>query len=258
MIKILRTFSWMSSLFLIVRSITASVTALLWSLSLLAFLQTCVGLVLLQVLQTYLLDTSQEFEKRKLVFQYFGTFTRTFVTMFEISVGNWAPVCRLLMEQVSEWFGLFFISYSCSLCFAVVNVIRAVFIAETGRIAASDDQIALMRKEQNKQTLVGKLQDIFDELDESGDGVVNQTEFNQLVTDPVIRQYLGTLDVDTDDIKQLFHILDDGDGNISCEEFCNGIVMVKGQAKSIDMIRVAKCVRQIERKVDIAIRQLAK
>jgi len=164
--------------------------------------------------------------------------------MYEISVGNWAPVCRLLMEEVSEWFGLFFVLYSCTLCFAVVNVLRAVFIAETGRIAASDDQIAIMRKEQNKASVAQKLRVIFEELDESGDGFVNQREFKQL-TDTVMREYLFTLDVDVDDVLQLFKILDDGDGNISCEEFFKGIVTVKGQAKAIDMIRVAKCVQRM-------------
>jgi len=133
-----------------------------------------------------------------------------------------------------------------------VNVLRAVFIAETGRISASDDQIAVMRKEQNKEMIAQKLKVIFEELDESGDGFVNQREFKQLA-DTVVRKYLSTLDVDVDDVKQLFKILDDGDGNISCEEFCHGILMVKGQAKAIDMIKVAKCVRRIENKVDMAI-----
>jgi len=197
-------------------------------------------------------DPSRDLDGRKLVFGYFGTFGRTFVTMYEISIGNWAPVCRMLMEEVSGWFGLFFILYSCTLCFAVVNVIRAVFIAETGRIAASDDQIAVMRREQNKEMLAKKLQLIFEELDESGDGFVNQREF-KLLADTVMKKYMSTLDVDVDDVKQLFKILDEGDGNISCEEFCKGIVKVKGQAKAIDMIKVAKCVRRIESKVDIAI-----
>jgi len=256
MVKILRRFSWMSSLFLIVRSIKASVNALLWSLTLLALLQTCVGLGLLQVLHIYLEDTSKDLDNRKLVFEYFGTFSRTFVTMFEISIGNWAPVCRALMEAVSEWFGLFFILYSCALCFAVVNVIRAVFIAETARIAAADDEIAMMRQEQNKEILAGKLKDFFEELDESGDGVVNRQEFDHIMTDAVMQRYLSSIEVDVDDVRQLFRILDDGDGNISCDEFCKGIVMVKGQAKAIDMVRVSKCVRRIEVKMDATIKQL--
>jgi len=129
-------------------------------------------------------------------------------------------------------------------------VIRAVFIAETARIAAGDDEIAMMRKEQNKIILVQKLQDVFEELDDSGDGVVNQQEFDQLLTDTVMQKYLSTLDVDVNDMKALFKILDDGDGNISLDEFCKGVVMVKGQAKAMDMIKVEKCVLRLEKTVE--------
>jgi len=256
MVKIFRSVSWMSSLFLIVRSILASFNALFWAFTLLLLLQTCVGMCLSQVLLTYLEDSSHSLTDRRTVFMYFGTFTRTMVTMFEISVGNWAPACRTLMEDVSEWFGLFFILYSCTLCFAVVNVIRAVFIAETGRIAAGDDEIAMMRKEQNKAALAQKLQDVFEELDDSGDGVVNQYEFDQLMTDTIMQKYLSTLDVDINDMQVLFRILDDGDGNISLDEFCKGVVMVKGQAKAIDMIRVEKSVIRIENKINHAVKHL--
>jgi len=256
MMKILRNISWMGSLLLLVRSIIASFSALVWAIALLTMLQTSVGLGLMQVLHTYMCDTSRDLEKRRIVFGYFGTFTRTMVTMFEISVGNWVPVCRILVEDVSEWFGLFFIVFTCSLCFAVVNVIRAVFIAETARIAASDDEIAMMRKEQNKVTLAQKLKDIFHELDESGDGMINKQEFKELISDPVMQKYLSSLDVDVNDTNMLFNIIDDGDGFIDCNEFCKGIVKVKGQAKAIDIIRVEQCVQRVEHKLDKARRQL--
>lgn len=250
MMRILRNIEWFQSLFLIVRSIMASYNALFWAFTLLLLLQTCVGMILSQGLQIYLEDETQDKKTRIRIFGYFGTFTRTMITLFEISLGNWVPVARILIENVSEWFGLFFIFYSCTLCFAVVNVIRAVFIAETARIAAGDDEIAMMRKEQNKIILVQKLQDVFEELDDSGDGVVNQQEFDQLLTDTVMQKYLSTLDVDVNDMKALFKILDDGDGNISLDEFCKGVVMVKGQAKAMDMIKVEKCVLRLEKTVE--------
>jgi len=101
-----------------------------------------------------------------------------------------------------------------------------------------------------------KLQDVFEELDDSGDGVVNQYEFDQLMTDTIMQKYLSTLDVDINDMQVLFRILDDGDGNISLDEFCKGVVMVKGQAKAIDMIRVEKSVIRIENKINHAVKHL--
>ena len=40
-----------------------------------------------------------------------GTFTRTFLSMFEIMFANWSPPCRVLVEHVSEWFSIFFLLY---------------------------------------------------------------------------------------------------------------------------------------------------
>ena len=56
----------------------------------------------------------------------FGTFTKTVVTMFELTTVNWAPVCRLLMTNIGEAWGYAIVFYRCFFCFAVVNVIGAV------------------------------------------------------------------------------------------------------------------------------------
>ena len=45
------------------------------------------------------------------VFRYYGTFSRTFLTMFEILFANWGPPCRVLVENFSEWFSVFFLTY---------------------------------------------------------------------------------------------------------------------------------------------------
>ena len=45
------------------------------------------------------------------VFRYYGTFTRTLLTMFEILFANWGPPCRVLIENFSEWFSVFFLLY---------------------------------------------------------------------------------------------------------------------------------------------------
>ena len=46
-------------------------------------------------------------DKFELVYTYFGTFSRSLLTMFEITLANWPPVCRALTENVTEpWFGL--------------------------------------------------------------------------------------------------------------------------------------------------------
>ena len=50
----------------------------------------------------------------------------------EILFANWSPPCRVLVDNVSEWFSIFFLVYRCIIGFAVPLGSKS-----KGRIAAS-------------------------------------------------------------------------------------------------------------------------
>lgn len=39
--------------------------------------------------------------------EYFGTFLRAMLTMFQLTLGTWVPVARILQETVSPYFNIF-------------------------------------------------------------------------------------------------------------------------------------------------------
>merc|ERR1719171_1919048 len=96
-----------------------------------------------QLLAPYIVDEEQPLEARKQVFSYFGTFTRATLTMFEVTLANWAPACRLLSNNVSEVYGLVFVLYKLIVGFAVVKVITGVFLHETFKVAQGDDDLMI-------------------------------------------------------------------------------------------------------------------
>lgn len=134
----------LQSLQLLVKCISASVNMLFWSperrlrkashgrsFCLLTFFQCVAGLIISTLCRDFIDDPNQDRETRENVFKrlepfkeplgplrYFGTFTRTFLTMFEILFANFVPSCRILVESVSEWFSVFFLIYRCVLGFA--------------------------------------------------------------------------------------------------------------------------------------------
>ncbi len=93
---------------------------------LLSFFQCVAGMILSTLSYDYIVDTSLHLEKREQIFRYYGTFTRASLTMFEILFGNFGPPARVLVENVSEWFALFFLGYRCVFLYATLNVINAV------------------------------------------------------------------------------------------------------------------------------------
>ena len=76
--------SILSSLQLLLKSLMSSIDMLFWSFCLLAFLQCVAGLVVSTLCREYLADATHDAALREQVFRYYGTFTRTFLTMFEL------------------------------------------------------------------------------------------------------------------------------------------------------------------------------
>eukprot|EP00972_Heterocapsa_arctica_P100636 14838257-Heterocapsa_arctica.AAC.1 len=77
--------------------------------------------------------------------------------MFEVTFANWAPPCRLLLDHVSEGFGLFFLIYRCTVGFAILNVIQAVFIQQTMKTVQQDENLLMQQATKNKEKYAEKM-----------------------------------------------------------------------------------------------------
>eukprot|EP00415_Alexandrium_ostenfeldii_P000137 UN0137 len=123
-------------------------------------------------------------------------------------------------------------------------------MAETSLAAAGDVEVILLRKDRAKKANVHKLQDVFQELDESGDGIVTIEEFQALMDDDVMMQFLGTMELEVGDLEELFQLLDDGTGQVQSSDFIAGVERVKGQAKNIDVMLLLKMMRDLSGEVE--------
>lgn len=159
------------------------------------------------------------------------------LTMFEITLapGAWAKAGRLIIYQVGYGYILFFIVYVWGVTFAVIRVISAIFLQQTMKAMAKDEELAnheLVLK-RNKETR--KLKDIFDTADVDGGGDLNKIEFRRLFRDARVRRWLSEIGLEVTEVSSLFMLMDDGDGKICFEEFISGVMRLRGQAKTIDL-----------------------
>merc|ERR1719204_448612 len=99
--------------------------------------------------------------------------------MFELTLGNWMPPTRALVEHVHEAYMLFFLMHKFVIGFSVVSVITGVFIQETFEVAQNDDQIMMNNK---------KRAELFQHADADGDGNLDHDEFMYIMHDPSIRK----------------------------------------------------------------------
>jgi len=247
LLRIVRSMRLFDSLYLMTTSMRGSFSALFWSVILLSFVQMMFALVLQQVTEGFVMNEGSPEENRLLVFKYYGSFARALLTMFEITLGNWMPPCRALFENVSEWYMLFSLAHKMIMGFSVVTVMTGVFIQETFKTATIDDRIMVMSKERAKKAVANKVRALFSLADFDGDGCVDPSEFEQIMSNPDVRMWLAAMDCDFGDHKAFFRMLDkDGDGMVSFEELLGGVVALRGGARSYDLAKVHERVQDVQ------------
>lgn len=249
-LRLMRMRRALESLSLLLRCVQSSLQVLFWSLGLLGVIQCIAGMVIGQLLMPYMRNESIDVVRRSEVYKYFGTFNRTLLTMFEVLFANWAIPARICIENVSEGFIYIFIFYRCLVGFAVLNVVSAVFVQQTMKVAQADQEYVLNQKQKQVEAYAGKLKRFFMTLDASGDGLVSWDEFSVLLSDPQLQLWMSTLDLETQDLVSLFQMIDDGDGEISVEEFIDGATRLRGMARSLDVAQVMTSIKKLELKLE--------
>jgi len=158
-------------------------------------------------------------------------------TLYEITfAGNWPTYARPVIDGVSSYFALFFLLYITLIVFAVIRVITAIFLKDTLDAASNDAEHLVVERLQKKAQYVKKLEAMFRAIDETGDGMITKERMSETLQIPEVKAYFQTLEVDVHEGAALFHILDNGDGEVTLEEFIDGILRCKGPARAIDQV----------------------
>merc|ERR1712176_545598 len=83
---------------------------------------------------------------------------------------------------------------------------------------------------------VNHIKTIFERIDEDSSGSVSRDEIEKIFKDRSMTHLLEALDISPYDARSMFKLLDrDGSGSIDIDEFCNGCLRLKGDARSFDV-----------------------
>lgn len=238
LVQLMQAIKSLDALYIITTALSGSLSILAWACVLFFFLQ--MGLALLvngYLTQYYFNDASISEANRQAVFEYFGTFSRSIYSMFEITLANWPPASRLLAENVSEWFMLFGVLHKLTIGFAVVSVVNGVFMQETFNVAASDDRVMIQKRKRIFQLHRLKMERFFHLADKSSDGAIDIDEFREMTEHKEVSAWLQAMELDVSDPDKLFLLIDSSrrDGRITLEELIRGVGRLKGSAKSLDV-----------------------
>lgn len=256
-IRMVRSFRFFRGLRSLVKACQCCLPSLCWSMVLLAVFLCMGGLIMGNLLQDFIKDESQSMEDRQWVWQHYGTCYRATYTLYEMTfAGNWPVNARPILEKVSHAFVIFYFLYITIIVFAVIRVISAIFLKDTLDEAHNDAQQMVLDRLKKKADYVQRLEGLFRTIDESGQGMITETRLQEMLDNPKVKAYLQTLEIDVHEGHALFHLLDNGDGEVTLEEFTGGLMRCKGPARAIDAVALHSDLRQLDAKVSKVIHHL--
>jgi len=241
MVKMLRVIRLMRSMFelrIILQSIMGSMKSMFWSMVLVIVILFMFSLVFVQASANHLgSDDVLPQDEIDAILKHWGSISEAMITLFECSTNgkDWSAAAESLME-VSIAFFIIFCLYIAFFNFVILNTITSLFVEATISSSMKDYQASIQAELERKDEYMDKLRLLFEEMDDSGDGVVSLEEFTSRIDHPKMIAFASALGLEINDAKHFFNLLSDG-GNkdVDLETFVTGCIRMKGQALSMDL-----------------------
>merc|ERR1719446_503515 len=100
-------------------------------------------------------------------------------------------------------------------------------------------------KAQAESKTKDELKLMFEDLDEDQSGALSIEEFLECLDDFAFVRKMKLLDIDLEELPDIFEILDDGDGQVDQDEFIQGMMKMQGPAMSGEMLK-ATCLMRLQ------------
>mmetsp|Transcript_53872 Transcript_53872/g.100929 ORF Transcript_53872/g.100929 Transcript_53872/m.100929 type:complete len:581 (+) Transcript_53872:47-1789(+) len=253
-IRVVRLVRFIRSLRQLLYSISQTLRAMVWSLVLLGMIMFLFGLIFTDITTEYLSRDARDVNVDHAGFlaSRFGGLESSMHSLYSSITGGLTWIqARDAFAEISALWGFLFEAYIAFCLFAVLNVMTGVFCQSAMESAEKDHELVLQNVVQEKAKFFRALRRLFESLDENHDGGITEAEFEAAVNDPAVRSVFDSLEISASDAWMLFQQLDsDGNQNVDVEEFLEGCMIIKGPARSIDVISIKREIGTVSRKMD--------
>jgi heme exporter protein D len=211
---------------LLLQGLTSSARILFWTCAVIMFITyifAVFGMVLIskEIHEAYdiAMSGSKEYDLLTELLEFVGNlpvFMRTLIQI--LTMDSWNDFLRKMMKFV-PWCWLFFYAYIAVAVFVLMNLVTAIIVENAVTNSKNDEEQQLKAKEKTKKNELKDLEHLFQLMDADGSGTLSWDEFKAAFDDPEMTKKWKLLDFEPDECKELFGLLDDGDGEIETGEF---------------------------------------
>jgi len=236
--QVMRIFRFVIALRTLVRSILHTLKALVWAMLLLFLIVYVFAVLFTQTVSGAMVDLDKTVLELRHVDRYFGSLPYTMLSLFMSITGgvSWEAVITPL-GYISPVWACLFLFYIAFTYFAVLNVVTGVFCQSAIESAQNDHLTVAQSLIDNRAAHVQRLRTLFSEI--GTDSCITFHVFEEKMRDPAVKEYFDTLGINVYDVWSFFKLLDvDGGGFVEPEEFFEGCLQFRGQARAIEVGKV--------------------
>jgi hypothetical protein len=133
---------------------------------------------------------------------------------------------------------LFFVLFA---IFGAANVVTGIFVEIANHWAQNDSHAQIQADSEQKAFVIRALHELFGELDAGGHGTLTLEGMQEAIAsgDERLVSSFHALELEIMDVRTLFLLLDrDRKGYVSTEEFLLGCFRLKGEARTLDIMKL--------------------
>jgi len=179
-----------------------------------------------------------------------GIWQWMFTLVQVLTLDSWMSIARPMQKYV-PWSWAFFYLYIAIAVFVLMNLVTAIIVENALKSSQKDADEVLAEKDREKKGALKRCKRLFHLIDEDGNGSLTLEEFTNAFKDPALKKQLEVLDIHEEDAKDVFKVMDTGDGVLELEEFFEGITRMQGPAQAKDMFRVLQITQKLANDIKV-------
>jgi len=244
LIRIFRMHPWFQVLWKILRGVAGCVPLLFWGGILLVIVHFMFAVAFIEMLAK-----REEFEDDEMVQTNFGSLMPAMFTLFQLMTFNsWAALIRPILLRTPV------MSFLCFLWIGIAgivlrNLFTAIVVTNAFEAVDGDEEVRALTKQADDLQMQAELRAIFEGLDEDRSGLLSIEEFTDALKEPNFVSKMKMFDIELDELPDIFSILDDNNGHVSADDFCDGLARMQGPAKSRDLLYLKQQLRRLKGRV---------
>jgi len=250
--RALRLFRYFHGLRALILSIFSTMNSLMWTLTLLLILFYCFSCIFAQLVTDHcrflsasnqnitIADAVPECTEQKLMDHWINVMDSMLTLFMSITGGiDWSTVYEPLKPVGLQalWLMNLYIVIG---FFTILNVVTGVFVNRAIESASADKEVATLKQLEKRTETMQSFQEVFSEMDETNRNEVSIEDLESALAEKKLGTFMESLGISTNDIWGLFILIDaDHNGVVDIDEFVNGCMNLRGNAKSLQVAKMS-------------------